>query len=335
MTITWPWLAVACIVAAAVGLLFARSPFARLLCDVPNERSLHVAPRPRVGGLGIIAASLPAMAWAGVPALMPVVACAALLAAVSLLDDVRSLPIEVRLPSHAIAALVVVLASPLHAHGAWFAIAAILAIVWMTNLYNFMDGADGLAGGMAVIGFAALAWAAWPADAALAWAAATVASASLGFLAINFPPARVFMGDAGSIPLGFLAGAMSWLGVVDGTWPAWFPLLVFSPFVADATVTLLRRAWRREAIWRAHRSHYYQRLVLHGWSKRQLALLSYVLMAAAAASACVALRQDASGAYAIIAAWTAIYAALFAAIDRHTRSHGEPRASPPGIAKEE
>jgi UDP-N-acetylmuramyl pentapeptide phosphotransferase/UDP-N-acetylglucosamine-1-phosphate transferase len=334
MTIAWLWLAGACIVAAAVGLLLARAPFAHRLSDVPNERSLHVAPRPRVGGLGIVAASLPAIAWTGAPALMPIAACAALLAAVSLLDDVRSLPIEVRLPSHVIAALVVVLASPMPAHGAWFAIAGILAIVWMTNLYNFMDGADGLAGGMAVIGFAALAWAAWPVDPALAWPAAIVASASLGFLAINFPPARVFMGDAGSIPLGFLAGAMSWLGVVDGTWPAWFPLLVFSPFVVDATVTLLRRAWRREAVWRAHRSHYYQRLVLHGWNKRRLALFSYGLMAAAAASACVALRQDAPGAYAIIAVWTAIYAALFVAIDRHIRSHGAAPAAPPGIAKE-
>ncbi len=147
-------------------------------------------------------------------------------------------------------------------------------MAWMTNLYNFMDGANGLAGGMTVIGFSALAAAA---DNPLLACAA--AGAGLGFLFFNFDPARVFLGDSGSIPLGFLAGALCFAGVVSGQWPLWFPLLVFAPFVIDATATLLKRMMRREKIWAAHRQHYYQRLIRMGWSHRRLATAEYLLMA--------------------------------------------------------
>src|SRR5207253_2182443 len=110
------------------------------------------------------------------------------------------------------------------------------AVAWMTNLFNFMDGADGLAGGMAVIGFGALAVAAHATGATVvALAAAAIASANIGFLAHNFPPARVFLGDAGSIPLGFLAAAL--IGLASGDevqlgillgWSAVYPALLFA-----------------------------------------------------------------------------------------------------------
>jgi UDP-N-acetylmuramyl pentapeptide phosphotransferase/UDP-N-acetylglucosamine-1-phosphate transferase len=265
----------------------------------------------------------------------PVVAligCAALLAVISAIDDVRSLPISVRLPAHAAAATVAILAiaGPDRAHvglGVVEAAVAIVAIVWMTNLYNFMDGSDGLAGGMTVIGFGAMALAAaaareWP----LAAACAAIASAGAGFLAHNFPPARVFLGDAGSIPLGFLAATLGLHGVLVDAWPLAFPLIVFSPFIADATVTLLRRVFRAETFWRAHRSHYYQRLVLAGWPRRRLALAAYALMAAAAASAWSLRFAGAGARFAIIAAWVALYAILFFAIERRVR----PVATDPG-----
>jgi len=312
-------------IAWSVGFLLPRTGFARRVSDVPNERSLHEAATPRVGGVGIVAATLPFMLLQG-DEIFILAACAAFLAVVSLIDDMRSLPIEVRLPAHALAATVAVLAVPIdHAYAPVVAVLAVIAIVWATNLFNFMDGADGLAGGMALIGFGALALASWETLPPLAWTAAIIASAALGFLLLNFPPARIFMGDAGSIPLGFLAATLGWLGIAHGTWPAWFPLLVFSPFVADATVTLIRRALRGDAVWRAHRSHYYQRLVLHGWTKTRLAVSAYSLMLAVAASACLALRQGGYSAYAIIGAWTVSYAAIFIAIDLHAPSTGAPR----------
>ena len=196
-------------------------------------------------------------------------------------------------------------------------VAAVLTIAWMTNLYNFMDGADGLAGGMSCLGFTAYALAAWAfGDVALASASAAVAAASAAFLWHNFPPARVFMGDAGSIPIGFLAAAFGLAGWRAGAWPAWFPALVFSPFIVDASVTLARRLAARERVWEAHRSHYYQRLVLSGWRQRRLALAGYGLMAAAGVSALAVRRGGFLLQCGTIIAWVAVYALLLVAIDR-------------------
>src|SRR5512139_2603528 len=259
----------------------------RLPMDHPNERSLHETPTPRIGGLGIMAGVLVAAGWLADGALLPVALGAFALAAVSVLDDLRGLPVRVRFLAHFVAA-----AGCLRALGltGWALLAGTLAVVWMTNLYNFMDGSDGLAGGMAAIGFGALALAAWLGDApGLAVFCAAIAAAALAFLRFNFPPARVFMGDAGSIPLGFMAATLGILGAQQGVWPWLFPLLVFSPFIVDASVTLSGRALRGEKIWQAHRSHYYQRVVLLGASHRQLALTAYALMLAMAALAFVLL----------------------------------------------
>jgi UDP-N-acetylmuramyl pentapeptide phosphotransferase/UDP-N-acetylglucosamine-1-phosphate transferase len=190
----------------------------------------------------------------------------------------------------------------------------------MTNLFNFMDGSDGLAGGMAAIGFATLAAAAGSAGAiAVALAATAIASASVGFLLHNLPPARAFLGDCGAVPLGFLAGAIGLYGALGSLWPLWFPVLVFSPFIADATVTVALRIWRRERFWRAHRSHFYQRLVLAGWTPRRLAASAYALMIAAAASALAARAAGPEIQFGIILGWAAIYALIFIAIERRVR----------------
>lgn len=322
-------------------LLLRRTRAAALLADRPNERSLHTRPTPRLGGLGLVAGLLP-MGWALAEGAVAVaLACALLLAVVSLADDAGGLPIEVRLPAHGVAAAVLVLAAHGHAPGPgpWIgleAAAAVVAIAWMTNLFNFMDGADGLAGGMAVIGFATLAAGAALAGApGLAGIAAAIASASAGFLAHNFPPARVFLGDSGSIPLGFLAAALGWIGVQSGAWPLAFPILAFSPFIVDATVTIARRLARGERVWMAHRSHYYQRLVLAGWSRRRLAAAAYALMLAAGASALWLRAEGPGGQSGIISGWAVAYVLLLIAIDRKTRKMVSPGAmrSPSTLGK--
>ena len=313
------------LLAFAFIALLRRSGWTSALADVPNERSLHEVTMPRVGGLGLMAAALPVAAALG-DAPIAVLAClAAALALISAADDVRSLPISVRLSAHAAAATVAILAiaSPSAAHaglGVVEAAVAILAIVWMTNLYNFMDGSDGLGGGMALIGFGTLAIAAalagdWP----LALACAAIASASAGFLAHNLPPARVFLGDAGSIPLGFLAAVLGLHGVLTGAWPLALPLVAFAPFILDASATIARRILHGEPFWKAHRAHYYQRLVLGGWSRRRLAWSAYALMVAAGASALVLRTAERDVQFAIIAGWVAFHAALFVAIERRVR----------------
>jgi UDP-N-acetylmuramyl pentapeptide phosphotransferase/UDP-N-acetylglucosamine-1-phosphate transferase len=212
-----------------------------------------------------------------------------------------------------------------HAHFL-IAMTLTLAIAWMTNLYNFMDGSDGLAGGMSAIGFGAYAIAAWQSGVSnVALPSIALASACAAFLLFNFPPARLFMGDAGSIPLGFVAGALGVHGAVTEIWPAWFPLLVFSPFVVDASVTLARRAVSGEPFWRAHRTHYYQRLVLGGWSSRRLALGAYAVMLAASVSAIAACSLERETQYAIIGLWSAMYFASIVAIERRAPQSASQR----------
>ena len=285
--------------------------------DRPNERSSHAVAVPRIGGVGVVAGVA-----AGGLLLLPndllgLLLLALGLAALSLLDDVRGLPVRLRLAVHTLAGAALVWFLPEVPAWAWWLL--LPALVWMTNLYNFMDGADGLAGGMAVIGFSVYGAAAWlggaESFALLAWA---IAAAAAGFLVFNLPPARLFLGDVGSIPLGFLAGGLGLFGWLEGLWSAAFPLLVFSPFVVDASVTLLRRAWRGEKIWQAHREHYYQRLLRLGWSHGRLIRAEYLLMALAGISA-LAVQAQPAGQAAMLLIWSGVYLALAVAIDRRWR----------------
>jgi UDP-N-acetylmuramyl pentapeptide phosphotransferase/UDP-N-acetylglucosamine-1-phosphate transferase len=174
-----------------------------------------------------------------------------------------------------------------------------------------MDGMDGFAGGMTVIGFLFLCYLAWIGNHPLiAVISLLTAGAAAGFLFYNLPPAKIFMGDVGSIVLGFLAGSLSIMGVDSGLFDLWVPTLIFSPFIVDATVTLLRRLVRGERVWQAHREHYYQRLVLTGWSHRKTVLTEYCLMIASGLSAVTYSRAGETGRLAILITWVLIYGAL-------------------------
>jgi UDP-N-acetylmuramyl pentapeptide phosphotransferase/UDP-N-acetylglucosamine-1-phosphate transferase len=274
----------AALVTAALIAWLVRGAHA-LPVDHPNERSLHTAPVPRVGGIAMFAALVPALLAIGWQPLL--VGLAAALAALSFLDDRKGLPVAARLGAHGVAAAAFVLVA-LPGLPIILAAALIVALVWMTNLYNFMDGSDGLAGGMALFGFGAYAAVALlDGDIPLAAASAAVVACAAAFLVFNFHPAKVFMGDAGSIPLGFLAGVIGLAGWHEGRWPIWLPVLAFAPFLCDATLTLLKRLWRGERVWRAHRDHYYQRLVRMGFGHRDTAFLEYAVMAGCAIAAVV------------------------------------------------
>jgi UDP-N-acetylmuramyl pentapeptide phosphotransferase/UDP-N-acetylglucosamine-1-phosphate transferase len=194
----------------------------------------------------------------------------------------------------------------------WLAVpATILFLMWMANLYNFMDGMDGFAGGMTVLGYGFLAYMAWRGGHQLILLLSLlVAGAVAGFLWYNLPPAQIFMGDVGSVPLGFLAAALALLGVRDGVFDVWVPLLIFSPFVVDATVTLIRRLLRGKKIWLAHREHYYQRLVLAGWGHRKTVMAEYVLMLACGMSAVMYTQVGEPWRMAILLGWMAVYTVL-------------------------
>jgi UDP-GlcNAc:undecaprenyl-phosphate/decaprenyl-phosphate GlcNAc-1-phosphate transferase len=319
--------AVLSFVLAFVALRVLLSRFARFALDRPNERSLHEQPVPRTGGVAVLLGAAVAFAFGAAEFWLPL-ALALVLAAVSLADDLHRLPSAVRFAAHlgAAACLVWYVLSPMHPVEMAL---LVLAVAWITNLYNFMDGSDGLAGGMATIGFAAYGVAAWWAgDAALAAACVALSSAALAFLLHNHHPARIFLGDVGSIPLGFLAAALGIVGWRNDLWPLWFPVLVFAPFIADATITLVRRLLRRERVWQAHRDHYYQRMVRMGLGHRGTAWTGYAVMLMCAGAALAGRPQSPGMQAAVFLATSALLGAMAVWVDvRWTRFQRSGKAA--------
>jgi UDP-N-acetylmuramyl pentapeptide phosphotransferase/UDP-N-acetylglucosamine-1-phosphate transferase len=301
-----------------LGLMLTLSKIGTIQ-DIPNDRSLHAEPIPRTGGIALMAGILSGWMmliqfwawWIVLPMLG--------LFVLSLVDDIRNLSPMTRLLGHFVAALAVVGWSGV----SWlWCLPVLLFIVWMINLYNFMDGSDGLAGGMAFFGFSFYGIAGLiNGNEPFAMLNFSIGAAALGFLYHNFHPAKVFLGDAGSIPLGFLSAAFGVWGWQQGYWPFWFPILVFSPFVTDATMTLLKRAWSRENLAQAHRSHYYQRLVQMGWGHRNTAIVEYVLMLLAGVSALWGMGLDVQEQGNMLAWWGAIYLGLTMWVDRRWRQY--------------
>jgi UDP-GlcNAc:undecaprenyl-phosphate/decaprenyl-phosphate GlcNAc-1-phosphate transferase len=297
-----------------VRLLLSR--FASFALDEPNARSLHEQPVPRTGGVAVLAGTAVSLALGGLPMWLAFL-LALTLGAISFLDDLYGLPPTARLLAHVGAAgsLLWYVLWPMYVVEL---IVLTLAVAWITNLYNFMDGSDGLAGGMSVIGFGTYAAAAQlGGDAALATLCIALAGASAGFLVYNFHPARIFLGDIGSIPLGFLAGSLGVVGWRNDLWPLWFPVLVFGPFIGDATVTLVRRLIRGERLSQAHRDHYYQRMVRAGLGHRATAYIAYVAMLACAGAALYGRTQSPYLQAAVFGAASMVLAAAAVWVDLH------------------
>jgi UDP-N-acetylmuramyl pentapeptide phosphotransferase/UDP-N-acetylglucosamine-1-phosphate transferase len=326
------------VISAVLTWRFTRPESFAYMVDSPNERSLHAHPTPRGGGIAIVmslAVCVPltvvGLDSAGMR-LGWVIPGAVVLIAVAYLDDRGHVPPGWRLLTHlaAVACLVPAGLSPEVIHLPGVALTPPLPVlnmtllvfaVWMVNLYNFMDGMDGFAGGMAVIGFATLALAGWRADALLyAQLCGLIAAAAAGFLLFNFPPARIFLGDVGSTSFGFLATAFLLWGDRGGILPLWAGILVFSPFIVDATMTLLRRAFRGERVWLAHKSHYYQRLVGLGWSHRRTVLAEYLAMTLCALCALAHDLIPVPMQWIMLAGWVVVYALLMRAISLWERA---------------
>ncbi|MFQ5345296.1 MAG: glycosyltransferase family 4 protein [Mariprofundus sp.] len=310
------------------------NPASRLyILDQPNVRSLHENPTPRGGGIAILAAL--GISWALAllfvsrpPAFIWIVAGLAMVAAVSFRDDHSHVQPLVRLLIQALAAFMLIFAGlgldvltvprigPISL--GWFgSLLSILFVVWFINLYNFMDGMDGFAGGMGAAGFTFLAIIGWMAgESSFAILAILVAAANFGFLIRNFPPAKIFMGDAGSASMGFLAASFVLWGEHSEIVPLWASLLIFSPFMVDASVTLIRRLLAREKVWQAHRSHYYQRLVQLGWGHRKTVLVEYILMLATGVSAILLLNTGENRVLVVLSAWSGIYLVLAMGVHR-------------------
>jgi UDP-N-acetylmuramyl pentapeptide phosphotransferase/UDP-N-acetylglucosamine-1-phosphate transferase len=296
--------------------------------DRPNERSSHATPTPRGGGIAPVAAIL--LAWialvaAGLagPGLFFAVAGAALLGAVSWLDDVGGLLPATRLFAQGAAVICGMLAdvSAGLVFQGWLPpaldiVAAALLWVWFINLFNFMDGIDGLAGSEAAaiaLGLVLFASAGVGEDPTLAALSGAVALAAIGFLVWNWAPARVFLGDVGSVPLGYLLGFLLLEMAARGRWKLALILPLY--FLADATITLLRRFLRGERIWEAHRRHFYQRAVQRGLG--HAAVTARVVLADLLLIGCASAAENGAGLYALAAAVAVVVVLLASLLGSH------------------
>jgi UDP-N-acetylmuramyl pentapeptide phosphotransferase/UDP-N-acetylglucosamine-1-phosphate transferase len=279
---------VSAVVSCGLGVPIQKMLVRWNIIDHPNERSSHNEPTARGGGLAIIFTILAGSAWliwrqpdAGLTALA---IGAALLALVSWFDDRKSLPTLLRFGCHGIAAFLVLYALhwptleiSLHPGSIiWSSslVGIVLLFLWLTgytNAFNFMDGINGIAAGQAVLTgigtalIARLALGTW--DSPVVLLSLALAGAALGFLPHNFPRARMFMGDVGSAPLGFLLASLVLWAAVQGGWWLLIPLLLLhTNFILDTGITLVRRIVTGQRWYAAHREHFYQHLVRAGKS---------------------------------------------------------------------
>ncbi|RBJ79149.1 glycosyl transferase [Pseudomonas sp. MWU12-2534b] len=255
--------------------LFRRYALARSLMDVPNERSSHSVPTPRGGGLSIVICFLVALpylvlsfdiSWSHIWSLL---GAGALVTLVGFLDDHGHIAARWRLLSHFAAAVFGVsflsgipsidFLGSVYSFGWLGYVFFVLYLVWLLNLYNFMDGIDGIASVEAVcvcFGVCLIYWILG--DVGLIGAPLLLATSVLGFLYWNFPPARIFMGDAGSGFLGITMGLLSLQAALVSPHFFWVWLILLGVFIVDATLTLLVRMLRGDKVYEAHRSHAYQ-----------------------------------------------------------------------------
>lgn len=296
------------VLAAVLTGLVRRYSLSRRMMDIPNDRSLHEAPTPRGGGLSFVAVFLAAVTGLALAGIIPAHLALALgpggvlVALTGWLDDHGHLSVRLRLAVQFLAAAIAVAAlggfeslelgwvtMPLGAAGS---VLAAVGIVWMLNLYNFMDGIDGIAGVEAVTtaAFAGLLLA-WKGAPGLAVLCAVLASAAAGFLVWNWPPARIFMGDVGSGFLGYVFAVMALASEKAGAVPLLVWVLLLGVFVLDTTVTLFLRMRRGETIWQAHRSHYFQRAVQAGLSHKTVTVWTGVLNGCLGALAALAVAR--------------------------------------------
>lgn len=279
----WPAAVAALLLGLALTRLVLGYARSRGLVDEPGPRRSHDAPVPRGGGLAIALALLPLLLLSGPrdPTTLWFAATALVIALLGWADDHRPLPVGWRLGIQIVLAVAVVTGlGPVETvtvagralPGAWlWSTLAVIALVWLVNLFNFMDGADGLAATQAVIShllfFAVFAGAGEP---DLAWIALLVTCSTTGFLFWNRPRATIFLGDSGSLLLGWSAAFLALAGAVTGACSIWLSFVIVSPFVVDATATLAWRVARGRRWYTAHRDHAYQYLIRAGWSHRRV-----------------------------------------------------------------
>jgi len=260
--------------------------------DIPNERSSHITPTPRGGGIAFVATSLIGFLLLLLndglnrTELFSLCCAGVIVAIAGHLDDRQKISgATVRLVLHAISAIILIVGVGIPSALAIFdrivitgivgSILGVVYLVWLLNLFNFMDGTDGIAASEAI--FVALAGAFLTyhvlSDANHSAAAVILAASTFGFILYNWSPAKIFMGDVGSGFLGIVIGGLSLIAANQDAELLWVWIILLAVFVSDATVTLIRRLLRKQKPHVAHRSHAYQHLAIRLDSHAKVALL--------------------------------------------------------------
>tara|TARA_R110000868_G_scaffold47354_6_gene155478 strand:+ start:17722 stop:18738 length:1017 start_codon:yes stop_codon:yes gene_type:complete len=285
------WVTAITVLSFVAARLVRRYALRQNLLDIPGARSSHVAPTPRGGGFAIVVAfyaGIAAAAFAGAVSwdICMVLAAGLVVAGAGFADDHHRLSVRLRLLVHFAAALWVALwlggwpdidlgFAVLH-WGIMGSVVSVFGLVWLTNLFNFMDGTDGVAAAEAVFVAATIATLV-SGGGSVALAALALAAGALGFLILNWPPASLFMGDVGSGFLGFVLGALALAAITTQTLSPLVCLILVAGFATDATITLTRRLWRGDNIWLAHRSHAYQHAAQRFGSHKPVLVASIAL----------------------------------------------------------
>ena len=259
------------------------------ILDHPNERSSHVTPTPRGGGLAIvllvIGTAITSMKEAEINHVIVYIACGIVIAFLGWRDDVSSLSPKIRFIVQGLVAAVSIyvlgyfksVTIPLFGELQLGVVGIIITFLWilgLINAYNFMDGIDGIAGGVALAG--ACAWmfiASNMGNNFVFWISFGIAASSLGFLFHNWSPAKIFMGDVASTFLGYTFAVLPLLSADEGGDALMLGTLIMWTFIMDAGVTFIRRVIKRENVFAAHRTHVYQRLVAGGYKHATISLL--------------------------------------------------------------
>ncbi len=268
-----------------IRYFISQNSFIRIL-DNPNNRSLHTKPIPRTGGIAI---------YSGV--LLPLIYCFSsfvresnvlypllgfiIMVIVSLMDDIKGVSPLIRLTMHFLGSGIFLVN-----YISFFSVLSLLQlfiiiffVVWFINLYNFMDGLDGLCGSMSLSGFLVFGIIFFQHEIFdLSLFCFIFAGALIALLAFNFPPAKIFMGDAGAIGIGYLFAVLSVYCVCNGIFTLLIPVIIFLPFIYDASLTLIKRILRGEKPWQAHREHFYQRLATSDIGKLKTLYLEIVII---------------------------------------------------------
>jgi UDP-GlcNAc:undecaprenyl-phosphate GlcNAc-1-phosphate transferase len=309
-------------------MLLLKVRLRRSFIDVPNERSSHETPKPRIGGIAMVGACIVVLTVLLIEApsthaFLPLLLGGSLVFAAGVLDDRRSVPAWVRLGVQLVASILVIASGNIVHHiylplvgtmelGVTAIPFTMLFVVASINFYNFVDGIDGLAAGSAFITAVFLSLIAYMlGHPGLGLVCLALAGVALGFLQFNFPPSKLFMGDSGSTFLGF---AFAYLAVTGNQLqpeiPFFIPVLILSSLYLDAGLTLARRALRGERIFQPHHTHYYQRLLSLGLNHKQVTVLEYALTTMLGASALVFFKAGGFFPAFLLACWIAVFTVL-------------------------